>query len=33
VPEGLRSLEEAEPYAVDVAPSLRALASELDTQN
>lgn len=33
LPESLRSLEEAEPYAVDVAPSLRALASELDTQN
>ena len=30
LPEALRSLDAAEPYAVDVAPSLRALAEQLD---
>jgi nicotinate phosphoribosyltransferase len=33
LPEPLRSLEAAEPYAVDVAPSLRALAEQLDARS
>jgi nicotinate phosphoribosyltransferase len=30
LPEGLRALEDAPPYAVEVAPALQALAREVD---
>ena len=33
LPEPLRSLDQAEPYPVDVAPSLRALARRIDAEN
>ena len=33
LPEPLRALEDARPYLVEVAPSVRALAQQLDAQN
>ncbi len=33
LPDALRSLDAAEPYAVDVAPSLRELAKRIDAEN
>ena len=33
LPNSLRSLDESEPYTVEVAPALRALAAEVDARN